>query len=298
MLAALTLLLAITGADAGTGTPVRVAGPDCRDGPLEGPGGFAVWLFCEDALATHIGVVYSRHMASPVDGAWSITDRFWQSPAWGADVQTIAWLPDRNMLFVSTGGVYGTGGLYQLDLPTRKVHELLPADVASSVTILSVAAEWARKRPDIQYVVGWPAANLAAAKAMQLHETWSSGGLSVKTTGSTDEGVGFLVAVDGLTLYHAGDHARWAASDDQAFMAEIRWLKAECQPIDVALLPIATGAACDPRPSIWDGVRSAALELMPRVLIPMHVGCADRLEWRLAADLSVGRTMPRPTVLG
>lgn len=70
---------------------------------------------------------------------------------------------------------------------------------------------WAQKRPDIQFVTGWPGANLAGAKVMQIHETWSSGGMTVKATGSTDEGVGFLVSADGLTIPHAGDRARSAS---------------------------------------------------------------------------------------
>jgi L-ascorbate metabolism protein UlaG (beta-lactamase superfamily) len=113
---------------------------------------------------------------------------------------------------------------------------------------------------------------------MKPHESWSPGDLVVATTGSTDEGVGFLVTVDGLTLYHAGDHARWAEGDAKAFEAEIQWLKSLGSTIDLAFFPIATGRACDPRPSIWRGVRDAARELRPRVLIPMHVQCADKLD--------------------
>ena len=109
-------------------------------------------------------------------------------------------------------------------------------------------------------------------------QTWSPGDLVVTTTVATDEGVGFLVTVDGLTLYHAGDHARWADQSAEAFEAEIRWLKSRVSTIDLAFFPIATGAACDPRPSIWQGVRFAALELTPRVLIPMHVQCLDKLD--------------------
>jgi L-ascorbate metabolism protein UlaG (beta-lactamase superfamily) len=149
-------------------------------------------------------------------------------------------------------------------------------------------AEWSRRRPDIQYVVGWPGANLPGARVLKPRETWSSGGVVVKTTGSTDEGVGFLVTVDGLSVFHAGDHARWDESDDEAFQAEIRWLKGEGGTIDLAFFPIATGAACDPRPSIWRGVRTAALELQPRILIPMHVRCLDKLDLyeRFRAEVS------------
>jgi hypothetical protein len=64
---------------------------------------------------------------------------------------------------------------------------------------------------DIRYVLGGSEPRLPAAHVMKPREEWTSGGLVVRTTGSTDEGVGFLVSVDGLTLYHAGDHARYSS---------------------------------------------------------------------------------------
>ena len=156
---------------------------------------------------------------------------------------------------------------------------------------------WALKRADVRFVVGWPGANVAGAKVIQPHETWSSGGLAVKAIGSTDQGVGFLVTVDGVTILHAGDHARWSEADEQAFMTEIRWLKAQHQPIDLALFPIATGATCDPRPSIWEGVRAAALELAPRVLVPMHVACSDRLDLYERFKEEMGAALPNTQVV-
>ena len=137
-------------------------------------------------------------------------------------------------------------------------------------------ASWAAKRSNIRFVVGWPGSGLPGAKAMQPPEVWSSDGLRVAATDSTDEGVGFLVTVDGLTLLHGGDHARWVDSIDEAFMKEIRWLQGQQQAIDIALFAVATGGTCEPRPAIWEGVRAAAEELAPHVLIPMHVGCPDQ----------------------
>lgn len=160
-----------------------------------------------------------------------------------------------------------------------------------------VIAAWFQKRPDIQYVLGSPEGLLPGAKVMRPRETWQSGEVVVSTTGSTDQGVGFLVTVDGVTLYHAGDLARWSESDDQAFMNEIRWLEEREQPIDIAFLPIATGAACDPRPSIWDGVRAAASLLAPRILMPMHVGCADRLDLYARFREEIGSQLPRTKVV-
>ena len=162
---------------------------------------------------------------------------------------------------------------------------------------------WALKRPAIRFVVGWAGAEVAGSKVIEPHETWSSGGLLVKAIRSTDEGVGFLVTVDGVTILHAGDHARWSEADDAAFMAEIGWLKAQHQPVDIAFFPIATGGTCDPRPSIWAGVRAAALELTPRVLVPMHVACSDRGSLYGRFKEEVGPALPdiqvvAPTRLG
>lgn len=156
-----------------------------------------------------------------------------------------------------------------------------------------VVQDWKRARPDIQYVVGAPGVELPGAKVMKPRESWSADGVEVKTTASTDEGVGFLVTVDGLTLYHAGDHARWVDAVDADFMAEIDWLKRAAPRIDIALFPIATGSACEPRAAIADGVRAAARVLAPRVLIPMHVGCPDRLA--LYAQFGAASATAAPT---
>ncbi len=157
--------------------------------------------------------------------------------------------------------------------------------------------EWAAERPGIRFVVGWPGSGLPGAKVMKPREVWSSGGLRVAATDSTDEGVGFLVSVDGLTVFHGGDLARWSEALDEPFMSEIGWLEEQKQPIDIAFFAVATGAACDPRPAIWQGVRAAARELRPRVLIPMHVGCPDRLDIYERFRKEVGPRLPGTQVV-
>src|SRR5436190_23122913 len=67
----------------------------CKDGVVAAPTGpFAVWVFCEDALGTQIGLVYARTMGAPNDGAWGVNNRLWQDGACTADVQTVALPPD------------------------------------------------------------------------------------------------------------------------------------------------------------------------------------------------------------
>jgi L-ascorbate metabolism protein UlaG (beta-lactamase superfamily) len=157
--------------------------------------------------------------------------------------------------------------------------------------------EWAARRPSILFVVGWPDSGLPNAKVMKPREVWSSDGLRVAATASTDEGVGFLVSVDGLTVFHGGDLARWVEAVDKPFMGEIAWLKEQKQPIDIAFFAVATGGPCEPRPAIWEGVEAAARELSPRVLIPMHVGCPARLDIYERFRTEVGPQLPDTQVV-
>jgi L-ascorbate metabolism protein UlaG (beta-lactamase superfamily) len=136
---------------------------------------------------------------------------------------------------------------------------------------------WAAQRPAIQYVVGWPLEDRKERiHVMRPREDWSSGGVRIRTTGSTDEGVGFLVEAEGFSIYHAGDHALWIDAVTQLFLDEIAWLKTKQSAIDLAFFPVATGG-CEPRSSIWKGVETAARELSPRVLFSMHVSCVTSL---------------------
>jgi L-ascorbate metabolism protein UlaG (beta-lactamase superfamily) len=157
---------------------------------------------------------------------------------------------------------------------------------------------WSVEHPDIQYVAGWPLPSQGQkVRAMSPHEDWSSGGMRVRTTGSTDEGVGFLVEVDGITIFHAGDHALWSDESAEAFAAEIQWLKKQGASIDLAFFPIATGFRCEPRPSIWKGVRTATLELRPRVLVLMHVSCVDQLSLYERFREEIGPQLPDTQVV-
>jgi len=142
----LTVLL--TALQAAPSDIVQLSAPGvCRDGIIRAPSGpFAVWVFCEDALADHIGVVYADQMGSPISGAWSITDRFWQQRIWAADVQTVAWSKDGARLFVSTGAVYGSSGLFQLDLAERKAYQLIAEAPDHNVQILAVDPSVVRYR--------------------------------------------------------------------------------------------------------------------------------------------------------
>jgi len=103
----------------------------CQHGLHHQPKGpFAVFLFCEDALGDYIGVIYVDILgapnAEPFSNRWMLDNRLWQEPIWASDVTSFAWDPSGSRLYVATSNIYGSGGLYELNLKTRKAKQLAP----------------------------------------------------------------------------------------------------------------------------------------------------------------------------
>jgi hypothetical protein len=104
----------------------------------------AIILFCEDALGIYIGLVYYDNMTSPVPDlfykrlsetekkayykTWSLDNRMWQASIWASDVTSYAWSPDGDNLYVGTSNIYGSGGLYELDLVRRQYKQIAPSE--------------------------------------------------------------------------------------------------------------------------------------------------------------------------
>jgi hypothetical protein len=122
--------------------PLEIAPNHCVHGLHQQPEGpFGVFVFCDDAAGTSIGLVYASPGA-PWSGRWSLSDRFWQEASWARDVTSIAWLPGSRLL-VATSPVYGTGSLYLLTINDRTALRLYPSTSPSTeiVKIASVSAD-------------------------------------------------------------------------------------------------------------------------------------------------------------
>ena len=98
--------------------------------------------------------------------------------------------------------------------------------------------------------------------------------VQVKAYGSTDSGVSFLVTVDGISFFHAGDlnfwhwrevsNARQIQEADEDFRGEVADIQGA--EIDVCFFPV------DPRLGmLFDaGANYFMLTVKPRLLLPMH----------------------------
>ena len=139
--------------------------------------------------------------------------------------------------------------------------------------------KWEKYNSDIQYILS---NDINADKDKSNYSFIEEGkeksykDVYVKAYGSTDIGISFLVKVDGLTIFHAGDLNWWHWKEDSleeqlsaesAFKAQIKKLKEE-DSVDIAFFPV------DPRLEefYYIGGEYFANEIKPKLLIPMHFG--------------------------
>ncbi len=112
-------------------------------------------------------------------------------------------------------------------------------------------------------------------------------GMQIHTLRSNDMGVGFLVTVDGVTLYHAGDHAGWREGKKQAFTEEIDFLATISTAVDIAFLNV-TGCHSHGLCPLEDGTRYTLEKLGVGVWFPTHAGDREHLYRRFADRAQAG----------
>jgi hypothetical protein len=132
MLFALFLTLPIiTGNEIAAAKPkeaqkIAVYPKKCQQDLRYGPGKkFAVYVFCDDAMGTTIGIINTQpgfYLGPGSEKAWALENRFWQEASWARDVHSIEWSEDGLRLTVWAGAVYGTNKKYVLDLVRRKIE--------------------------------------------------------------------------------------------------------------------------------------------------------------------------------
>jgi L-ascorbate metabolism protein UlaG (beta-lactamase superfamily) len=170
-----------------------------------------------------------------------------------------------------------TGAISEEDLQTSK--KLIVFSSHSHADHFNpVILEWEGIRPDIKYVLSsdiQPNSNSKNINIMNPYETLTLQGVEIKSFGSTDLGISFLVKADGVNIFHSGDLNWWYWWDDtkeeiaegeRLFKEEISKIKGN--QIDIAFFPV------DPRleHNYCAGGEYFIKELSPKVFIPMHFG--------------------------
>lgn len=110
---------------------------------------------------------------------------------------------------------------------------------------------------------------------MRPYKTKIINDIRIKTFGSTDKGVSFLVSIDGINIFHAGDLNWWYWDDEpesekidmeNSFKIKIKRIKKLGIDIDIAFFPV------DPRLVEYYhlGGEYFIKEIKPKYFFPMH----------------------------
>jgi ankyrin repeat protein len=148
----------------------------------------------------------------------------------------------------------------------------------------STIFDWQGEVDRIRYVYGFRPETLPqyrqtpyngpAYEYIGPRENTTLGGMKISTIEANDAGVGFLVEVDGITLYHAGDHAGWAEGEKQGYLDEIDYLAGFAGDIDVAFVNV-TGCHAHNPDALREGTYYTLEKLRPRTVVPTHAGGSE-----------------------
>jgi L-ascorbate metabolism protein UlaG (beta-lactamase superfamily) len=146
---------------------------------------------------------------------------------------------------------------------------------------------WRAQLPHIRYVISDDVYTRENILSVAPGQSYDLGDMTVCTLKSTDIGVAFLISIDGLRIYHAGDLNWWkweensAAENgwaERAFQKQIDTLRGE--RVDLAFLPF------DPRQGddAWAGFDYFMRTVSPKYAVPMHSFGETEFFDRLGSD--------------
>jgi len=137
--------------------------------------------------------------------------------------------------------------------------------------------EWKRAIPNITYVFGFEPEAKEGIVSLSPRVQKTIGPLAVTTIKANDAGVGFAVQVDGLTIFHAGDHSNnKVETSDNDFFPEIDFLAQKGIRPDIAFFLNMYGCGSTNPEAFQKGIFYAVDKLKIKAVLPMHG--ADR-EW-------------------
>ncbi|MCF7912722.1 MAG: ankyrin repeat domain-containing protein [Candidatus Cloacimonetes bacterium] len=125
--------------------------------------------------------------------------------------------------------------------------------------------------PNVEYLFGFNPGRNEEITLLNAREPLLRDDFEIYPIYSNDSGVGFLVEVDGLVIFHPGDHANRNRDLSGDYLPEIEYIKSLNKDIDLAFMPIS-GCNFGDIEAVRIGVYKTLDILQPRYFIPMHSG--------------------------
>ncbi len=157
--------------------------------------------------------------------------------------------------------------------------------------------DWSNNVDNLTYYLGFKAENLDEATRQGYsgqeyiytgpRDQFTSDDMTVHTIQANDAGVGFLVEVDGVVIYHAGDHAGWREGQLDGFVQEIDYLAGLAKDVDFAFVNV-TGCHTGDTLALAEATFYTLEKLAPKVMVPTH-GIDREYEYTKYADKVAAR---------
>lgn len=129
--------------------------------------------------------------------------------------------------------------------------------------------EWKKDVKNINYVMGFKPEKVDGYKYIGPREKKKIGDMKILTIESNDSGVAFFVVVDGVKIFHSGDHANRKQDFSGPFAKEIDFLAEHNLKPDFFFAPIS-GCGFGDLEAVKKGVYYTVKKLSPKVVFPMH----------------------------
>lgn len=131
--------------------------------------------------------------------------------------------------------------------------------------------DWKNQIPGITYVLGFEYEPAEGIISLAPRTQQKIGPLEVTTIRSNDAGVGFAVQVDGLTIFHAGDHSNNTLEmEGNDFFPEIDFLAEKGIRPDISFFLNMYGCGSTNPEAFQKGIFYAVDKLKIKSVLPMH----------------------------
>ena len=145
---------------------------------------------------------------------------------------------------------------------------------------------WQKALKDIKYIYGFHPDKTQDNQVNAYHgpsytyfednQTGMVDDIKVTTIKSNDVGQGFLLEVNGLKIFHPGDHALYNADLEADYKKEIDFVAKQTGNIDIAFLPVTGCPSSWKKEHIVQGFFYVLDKLNPNEVFPMHAYLRER----------------------
>jgi hypothetical protein len=128
---------------------------------------------------------------------------------------------------------------------------------------------WRKTLPKITYIMGFKPENAEGYTLLPNREKKELNGLEITAIESNDSGQGYFVKVDGVSIFHPGDHANRQRDFSGPFKKEIDFLADLGLKADILFAPVS-GCGFGDIVAVKKGVLYTIDRLAARSVFPMH----------------------------